>query len=123
MLTVFDIFSKFVWIIPLKLETGKEVANAFSRILQERRPSKIWEDKGREFYNKDGQKLVERYSTENEEKSCVIERINRTIKDKMLKYFSVNNTRKCVAILELLVDQYNNTIHSSTKHDSERSKS
>ena len=80
LLTVIDIFSKFVWIIPLKLKTGQEVANAFSRILKERRPSKMWVDKGREFYNKDVQKLGELYSTENEEKSCVIERFNRTIK-------------------------------------------
>ena len=85
----------------------------FSRILKERRPSKIWVDKGREFYNKDVQKLVELYSTENEKKSCVIERFNRTIKEDMFKYFSANNTRKFVDVLDLLVDQYNNTIHSS----------
>ena len=29
LLTVIDIFSKFVWIIPLKQKTGQEVANAF----------------------------------------------------------------------------------------------
>ena len=33
----------------------------------------------------------------------------------MFKYFSANNTRKCVDVLDLLVDQYNNTIHSSIK--------
>ena len=70
---------------------------------------------GREFYNKDVQKLVELYSTENEEKSCVIERFNRTIKEKMFKYFSANSTRKFVDVLDLLVDQYNNAIHSSIK--------
>ena len=41
LLTVIDIFSKFVWIIPLKRRTGQKVANAFSRILKERRPSKM----------------------------------------------------------------------------------
>ena len=115
LLTVIDIFSKFVWIVPLKLKTGQEVANTFSRILKERRPSKMWVDSGREFYNKDVEKLVELYSTENEEKSCVIERFNRTVMEKMLKYFSANNTRKYVDVLDLLVDQYNNTIHSSIK--------
>ena len=60
-----DVFSKFVSIIPLKLKTGQEVANAFSRILKERRPSKMSVDKGREFYNKDVQKVVEIYSTES----------------------------------------------------------
>ena len=75
----------------------------------------MWVDKGREFYNKDVQKLVELYSTENEEKSCVIERFNRSIKEKMFKYFSANNTRTFVDLLDLLVDQYNNAIHSSIK--------
>ena len=53
LLTVIDIFSKFVWIVPLKRKTGQKVANVFSRILKERRPSKTWADRGREFYNKD----------------------------------------------------------------------
>ena len=81
-LTVIDIFSKFVWIIPLKRETGQKVANAFSRILKERSPIKIWVDKGREFYNNDVQKLVKLYSAESKEKSCVIERFNRIIMEK-----------------------------------------
>ena len=72
-------------------------------------------DKGQEFYNKDVQKLVELYSTENDENSCVIERFNRTIKEKMFKYFSANNTRKLVDVLGLLVDQYNNAMYSSIK--------
>ena len=67
LLTVIDIFSKFVWIIPLKRKAEQEVANAFSMIFKERRPNKMWIDKGREFYNKDVQKLVKLYSTENEE--------------------------------------------------------
>ena len=33
----------------------------------------------------------------------------------MFKYFSTNNTRKCVDVLDLLVDQYNNEIHSLIK--------
>ena len=75
----------------------------------------MWVDKGQKFYNKDVQKLVELYSTESEEKSCVIERFNRTIKEKMFKYFSANDTRKFLDVLHLLVDKYNNTIHSSIK--------
>ena len=75
----------------------------------------MWVDKGREFYNKDVKKLVELHSTENEEKSYVIERFNRTIKEIFLKYFSANNTRKYVDVRDLLVDQYNSAIHSSIK--------
>ena len=41
LLTVIDIFSKFVWILPLKRKTGQEVANTFSSISKEQGPSKI----------------------------------------------------------------------------------
>ena len=33
-LTVIDIFSKLVWIVPLKRKTGQEVANAFRASLK-----------------------------------------------------------------------------------------
>ena len=71
----------------------------------------MWADKGRELCNKDVKKLVDLYSTENEEKSCVIERFSKTIKEKMFKYFSANYRRKFVNVLDVLVDQYSNTIH------------
>ena len=45
----------------------------------------------------------------------MIERFNRTSKDKMFKYFSANNTRKYVDVLDLLFEQYNNTIYSAIK--------
>ena len=84
LLTVIDVFSKFVWIFSLKRKTGKEIAHAFSRILKERRPCKTWVDRGKEFYNKDVQKLLELYSTKNEDKSCVIERFIEQLKNKYL---------------------------------------
>ena len=31
----------------------------------------------------------------------------------MFKYFSANNTRKCVVVLDKFADQYNNELHSS----------
>ena len=116
LLTVIDIFSKYGWIIPLKSKTGVEVAEAFQIIFKERRPEKLWVDKGKEFYNKNVKGLgVELYSTENEEKSCVVERWNRTMKEKMFKYFSANSTRKYVNVLDEMVAKYNNTRHSSIK--------
>ena len=45
----------------------------------------------------------------------MIERFNRTIRDKIFKYFTANSTRKYIDVLETLVDQYNNTVYSSIK--------
>ena len=122
LLMVIDVFSKYEWIVPLKSKTGVDVANALSKIfdersdLGERRPMKMWTDKGKEFYNKHVKDLgASLYSTENEEKSSVVERWNRTMKEKMFKYFSANNTRKYINILDEMVNNYNNTKHSSIK--------
>ena len=58
---------------------------------------------------------VELYSTENEEKSSVAERWNRTVNEKMFKYFTENNTKKYIDVLDDFVERYNNTRHSSIK--------
>jgi hypothetical protein len=78
----------------LKTKSGIEVASALNDIITNsgRKPTHIWSDKGTEFYNMHVKKLVELISTENEEKSCVVERWNRTMKDRMFKYFTANNT-------------------------------
>ena len=115
LLLVIDIFSKYGWIIPLKNKEGKTVASALKTIFKERKPEKMWVDKGKEFYNKDVKELIELYSTENEEKSSVVERWIRTMKEKMWKYFTDNNTNHYVDILPDLVKDYNNTQHSSIK--------
>jgi len=106
-------FSKYGWMEPLKSKTGLEVANALKKIFKERKPDKLWVDLGGEFYNKEVQKLVTLYSTDNEEKSSVVERWNRTMNEKMFKYFSANSTRRYIDILDELVEQYYNTKHSS----------
>ena len=99
LLTVIDVFLKYGWIVPLKSKTGVEVAEAFHTIFKEGRPQKLWVDKGKEFYNKNVMALgVELYSTEYEEKSSVVERWNRTMKERMFKYFSANSTRKYVDV-------------------------
>ena len=115
LLLVIDTFSKYGYLIPLKNKTGETVADALKDIFKKRKPEKLWTDKGREFYNKDVKDLVELYSTENEEKSSIAERWVRTIKEKMWKYFNDNNTYNYIDVLPDLVEDYNNTVHSSTK--------
>ena len=54
LLCVIDIYSKYAWVIPLKDKKGITITNAFQKILDEsnRKPNKIWVDKGSEFYNR-----------------------------------------------------------------------
>jgi len=101
--------------LPLKDKTGKSVTDAFKEIFKKskRKPEKLWTDKGREFYKKHVKELgVELYSTE---KSSVVERWNRTMKEKMFKYFTANNTNKYIDVLDNFVERYNNTCRSEQK--------
>ncbi len=116
-LAAIDVFSKYGWMRPLKNKSGADVAATLNNIMEGsgRAPEMVWVDKGKEFYNSHVQKLVSLYSTENEEKSCIVETWNRTMKSRMFKYFTANNTNKYIDVLQDMVDKYNNTKHSSTK--------
>ena len=117
----FPCFPYARWIVPLKDKKGETVAEAFKSIFKEsRKPQYLWTDKGKEYYNKHVKDLLEKngiqlYSTENEEKSSVVERWNRTIKSKMWKQFTVQGNTMYLDMLPKLVKQYNNTKHSSIK--------
>ena len=117
LLAVIDIFSKYAWLYPLKNKTGERVANALQDIFKTsgRKPTKMWVDDGKEFWNKTVRPLVELYSTKNEEKSCVVERLNRTLKEVMWKYFSANSTYTYIDVLPQFIDNYNNDFHESIK--------
>ena len=54
LLCVIDIYSKYVWFVPLKNKKGVSIVNAFQSILNKsnRKPNKIWVDKGGEFYSR-----------------------------------------------------------------------
>lgn len=119
-LTVIDIFSKYAWAQPITRKTGDEVTEAFRRIFADRVPRKLQTDKGLEFINKQTQGLfrernVRWFATENETKAQVVERFNRTLKSKMWKYFTANNTKKWIDILNDLLKNYNSTYHRSIK--------
>ena len=51
LLCVFDLFSKYAWVVPSKDKKRILILNAFQRILNEskRKPDKIWVDKTSEF--------------------------------------------------------------------------
>ena len=79
---VIVIFSKYAWVIPLKDKIGISIVNAFQIILKEpnRKPNKIWADKGSEFYNNSFEKCLKgndivMYSTNNEGKSVIAQRL------------------------------------------------
>jgi len=125
-LTVIDIYTKYVWAIPLKNKTGETVTREFKNIMDdsERVPKFLWVDQGKEFFNIKFQNLlkdydVEMYSTKSELKNTVIERLNRTLKEWMEREMTalklINQPIHWTKILPLVVLKYNSKKHSTIK--------
>ena len=112
LLMVIDVFSKFGWIEPLKNKKAESIVEAFNKILKTGRKLKyLWSDKGLEFWNRDFKKLLDEkgislYSTENEEKSSVVERWNGTMKNNLWKFFTASNSTSYLDFLPALLDKY-----------------
>ena len=120
LLMVIDVFSKYAWVVPIKNKTGIVVAKALEQIFKSngKVPSKLWADNGKEYYNSVVKNLltsygIELYSTFNEEKSCIVERFNRTFLHWLFIYFDTHRNTVYLPILKDLVTRYNNTRHRS----------
>ena len=121
LLCVIDLYSKYAWVVPIKDKKGDSLVAAFQKILKSgRKPSKIWVDRGSEFYNskmtaflKDND--IDRYSTFNEGKSVVAERFIRTLKSKLYKHMTSMSKNVYIDALPAIVEEYNNTYHSTIK--------
>ena len=122
LLFVIDSFSKFAWVRPMKDKTAQSITQAMRSILDDsgRKPLHFQTDKGGEFLNRPfrglmKEKNIKFYTSQNEEtKAAFVERLQRTYKTKMFRFFTDRNTLKYVNVLQDLMDSYNSTIHSST---------
>ena len=122
LLTVIDCFSKFAWVEPLMDKSGGEILKALKRILERsgRAPQRLQTDKGSEFLNAQVQRFlkkrnIEFFTTNSEMKAAIVERFNRTLKTRMWKYFTAQNTTRYLDVLQSLVDGYNHSRHRSIK--------
>lgn len=118
-LVAIDILSRYAWLRALKTKQAKEVKEVIASIFAEgRKPGKLRSDKGTEFNNKILKKYlkdhnVHYFTTQNEGKANYSERCIKTIKSKIIRYMTHNNTRRYVDKLQDFVNSYNNTFHRS----------
>lgn len=114
-----DVFSRKANAVPLKTKSGKDVSNSFKKMIQEEKPEKLQTDRGKEFLNSDFQALlkannIHHYVSNNQEiKASLVERLQRTIKSKLFRYFTHSNSYKYIDILQEIVHSYNHSVHSS----------
>lgn len=121
LLTVIDIFSKRAFVRAVKRKTATEVVKAFESVFKDRQIlKKLQTDAGTEFFKKNFKALMKKYgivnfATASETKASVIERFNCTLKTRMWRYFTANNTHRYIDVLQDLVRSCNHNYHSSIK--------
>ena len=109
-------------VVLLKDKKDVSIATAFQSILKQsnRKPKKIWVDKGSEFYNASFKKWLRdngivMYSAHNEGTSVVAERFIRMLKSKIYKHMTSISKNVYIDILDDIVNEYNNAYHTTFK--------
>lgn len=119
LLVIVDVFSRFMWVRPLKDRKAKSVIEAFQDILRDpRRPKAIRTDKGSEFYNRYLQQYLREQDIKifyalNETKANFAERYIQTLKKRLYRYFTHLQKYKYLDILQDVVRSINDTPNRS----------
>ena len=119
-LTCIDVFTRFARAEPIKAKDSVNVAAVIDSMLKyagkEKKPVCIQTDLGKEFYNKVVQELfkkynIRHYSVFSQYKAAVVERFNRTLREKLNRYFTHHGKKIWFPVLPDIVNTYNNTPH------------
>ena len=118
-LVCIDLFSRYLRVRPLKKKTSTETAEMFQDILKGGHHCEtVRSDQGKEFLGaaftqvlKDNK--ISHIIAYGEHKANYAERVNRTIEDRLYKYFYENQTFRYIDVLDDIVASYNHTVHNS----------
>lgn len=120
LLILIDVFSKHLWVEPLKDKKHDTIIAALKAVFNKtnRRPIMLRSDRGSEFVNRWVSRFlklenIKHYTTRNETKANFAERVIRTLKAKMYRYFTHYETYTYDNILQDLVSNYNHSPHST----------
>ena len=117
-----DCFTKKIWISPMKSKNMNDSVIAMDKIIGEFEhiPNSLITDAGTgEFINYKIKALLDRYkihhyTINSKLKAMMAERVIRTIKERLSRYFTENNTKIWIDVINNIVSNYNKTPHSST---------
>ncbi len=118
-----DHFSRYLWTISSRTQSSKDFINLIKNVMQTNKPKLVLADRytginSKEFSNflsKNYIKLM--FITVNcPQSNGLCERVNQTIVTRLRCKLNDNNQNKCwTKLLENVVEEYNNTVHSVTQ--------
>ena len=116
-LLMIDVFTRKAYAKPLKNKLGDTILEAFDTMTSEigSTPYELISDNGTEFTNNNFQNFITKHkithvmSEPNYHPTLgMIDRLTRTLKESMYKYFTANNTANWIDYLPELIENYNN---------------
>ena len=120
-LTCIDVFSRFARAEAVKNKEAKTVCTAIKKMLTKTTPPRhVQTDLGKEFYNKTVQDLfrkhkINQYTVHSKFKAAVVERFNRTLRERLNRYFTHQRNKKWIMVLPKIIHAYNHASHRSLK--------
>ena len=118
LLFIIDVFSRYLWISAIKDKKPETLIGEFENLFdyEKIQPAYLHTDRGTEYTANKFQKFLKDrnigyFNTFSIHKATIVERVQRTIKEKMHRYFHYNNTYKYINVLQNFVDSYNHSIH------------
>lgn len=124
LLVCVDVLSRRVFVEPVRSKRAVDMITAFERIFIKSRgirPWKLTTDQGLEF---NARAMLEYFEKKDIRKQCnyshpivhagVVERMNRTIKERLFRYLSQRNTSRWVDVIDRIADAINATKCRST---------
>ena len=119
-LVVIDCFSKMLYAQPVKRKSAEYMADAIDLIFKQFDffPNSLITDRGLEFYNSKVQAVLLKYGinhysmkTKTPWKTPMAERVIRTIKTRLERYFHEKKTKNWIDVIQDVVKNYNHTPH------------
>ena len=122
LLVLIDIFTKFLWVFPLKNKRATTLKETLSRWIRnlDVKPKILMTDRGSEFVNNQVKTLLQNNNIILQEaygtlKACIAERVNKTLQILIYKYLTEKETLTYIDVLQDLVNSYNKRGHRTLK--------
>lgn len=128
-LTIVDLFSKYLWAVPLKHKTEAECAAAIKDWLESLpvHCESVQTDNGAEFKNTNVAAILKAAGVTHKfsaaytpQSQGAVERVNGTLKRLLFAYMTAHNTKNWINALAPSVQNYNRSYHTTTKSTPER---
>jgi len=119
-LNCIDVFSRFARSVPLKTKSAADVSEALKVLFKSAKPRHLQTDEGKEFYNSQVKSIlvklkINHYSVVSQFKASHVERFNRTLRERLNKYFTQVGNKTWITVLQDIIHSYNNSIHRVIK--------